>query len=409
MSKIRIKNFGPIKEGFDTPDGFMDIKKVTVFIGDQGSGKSSVAKLITTFLWIEKALTRGDYNEKWFSRKGKLRNQFLAYFRLENYFSDDSVYIEYIGNSFRIKFESGSLDIEEIQNKDYPLPQIMYVPSERNFISNVKTPKALKLTSDSLVEFVTEFDNAKEELKGSMALPINNTEIEYQKLNDIVYIKGSDYKIKLTESSSGFQSFVPLYLVSWFLSNSVKQQSEKELMTSEQRDRFRKKMQTINEIPDLTEEQKRIAISEEARKFNKTVFINIVEEPEQNLFPTSQKKMLESLVQFNNLNEGNKLIITTHSPYIISYLSLCVKADKVLKLVNKSEQAINLKHLLEQIVPLQSTVSPEDLVIYELDEGKIKKLGDYKGIPSDKNFLNKWITETNYLFDDLLEIEKKCL
>ncbi len=62
MSKIRIKNFGPIKEGFTEtlPDGtvseWMDVKKVTVFIGNQGSGKSTVAKLISTLSWIEKAL-----------------------------------------------------------------------------------------------------------------------------------------------------------------------------------------------------------------------------------------------------------------------------------------------------------------------------------------------------------------
>jgi len=34
----------------------MDVKKVTVFIGNQGSGKSTVAKLISSFSWIEKAL-----------------------------------------------------------------------------------------------------------------------------------------------------------------------------------------------------------------------------------------------------------------------------------------------------------------------------------------------------------------
>jgi predicted ATPase len=141
MSKIRIKNFGPIKEGFTEGDGFIDVKKVTVFIGNQGSGKSTVAKLITTFLWIEKALTRGDYDKKWFTRKNKLKNQFLGYFRMENYLPEidkGNTYIEYVGDSFIIKFEKDTLAIEEVKNKQYPLPQIMYVPAERNFISYVK-------------------------------------------------------------------------------------------------------------------------------------------------------------------------------------------------------------------------------------------------------------------------------
>jgi len=41
MAKIKIKNFGPIKEGYLEKDGWLDVKKVTVFIGNQGSGKST--------------------------------------------------------------------------------------------------------------------------------------------------------------------------------------------------------------------------------------------------------------------------------------------------------------------------------------------------------------------------------
>ena len=413
MSKIKIKNFGPIRTGFASDDGFMDIKKVSVFIGNQGSGKSTVAKLITTFIWIEKALTRGDYDAKWFTRKNKLRNQFLKYFRLENYFpnagSENETFIEYKGDSYNIKYENRNLYIEDAKNGSYPLPQIMYVPAERNFIANVKNPKALKLTSDSMVEFVTEFDNAKNEIKGSMTLPINKVEIEYHKLNDVVYIKGKDYKIKLTEASSGFQSSVPLYLVSWFLSNSVKRQSEnaKEPMTSEQRERFRKQMQLITDNEDLTDEQKRIAISEEAKRFNKTAFINIVEEPEQNLFPTSQSEMLNSLLEFNNMNTGNKLVMTTHSPYIINYLSIAIKGNSVLQKLNKSSKKIELTKKLNEIVPVESCIASENIVVYELrDNGEISQLKNYEGIPSDENFLNQFLSKTNQSFDALLEIEE---
>lgn len=58
--QIKVKNFGPVREGYTGNDGWIDIHKVTVFIGDQGSGKSTVAKLIATFVWLEKALIRGD-------------------------------------------------------------------------------------------------------------------------------------------------------------------------------------------------------------------------------------------------------------------------------------------------------------------------------------------------------------
>ena len=416
MSKIKIKNFGPIKEGYLENDGWIDIKKVTVFIGNQGSGKSTVAKLISTFTWIEKALTRGDYDSKHFERKNKLKNQYLTYHRIENYFSNsenrDNTLIEYRGDSFHITFKYGNLYIEDAKNGYYPLPQIMYVPAERNFIANVKKAKALNLTSDSLIEFVTEYNNALSSMKGSMQLPINKNkvDVEYNKSNDIVYIKGGDYRIRLTEASSGFQSLVPLYLVSWHLGNSVKHQSEneKEPMTSEQRERFRKQFRAINNNNDLTEEQKRIAISEEAKKFNKTAFINIVEEPEQNLFPSSQREMLNSLLAINNINSDNKLIMTTHSPYLINYLTLAVKADSLIDRSMNYNGEDDFKTAISKVVPFNSIVRPGDLVVYELNEndGTIKLLESYKGLPSDENYLNQGLSESNELFAQLLEIQQ---
>lgn len=96
-------------------------------------------------------------------------------------------------------------------------------------------------------------------------------------------------------------------------------------MSSEELKRFKKGVREIWDNETFTDEQKRAALSELSSKFNKTAFMNIVEEPEQNLFPSSQWQMLQSLLQFNNMNGGNKLIITTHSPYIINYLSIAIQ------------------------------------------------------------------------------------
>lgn len=417
MSKIKIRNFGPIKEGFKDNDGWLDIKKVTLFVGNQGSGKSTVTKLISILSWIEKVLVRGDYNTKWFERKNRFRNQYLAYHRIENYLKKDGntdiTEIEYQGDAFHIKYVDGALIITENQITGYLLPQIMYVPAERNFIANVKTPKALKLTSDSLIEFVTEFDNAKNELKGPISLPINGVEIEYDKLNDTVNIRGTDYKLKLTESSSGFQSIVPLFLVSWYLSNIVKHQSDssREPMSSDELVRFRNGVTEIWANENFTDEQRRVALSALSSRFNKSAFINIVEEPEQNLFPTSQWQMLKSLLECNNANEGNKLIVTTHSPYLINFLSLAIKAASIYELLGASalnnNNAIGKK--LYNVIPANSVINQNDWVIYELSEtdGTITRLENCYGLPSDENYLNNKMGEVNEIFAQLLEIQRE--
>jgi hypothetical protein len=287
----------------------------------------------------------------------------------------------------------------------------MYVPAERNFISYVKSPKELKLSSDSLQEFLTEFDNAKENMKGLVRLPINDADVEYDKLNDTLNLKGINYKVKLTDASSGFQSLVPLFLVSDYLAKSVKKQSsqEKEQMSGEERNRFKKGVEEIWGNDSLTSEQKRVALSVLSSKFNKSAFINIVEEPEQNLFPSSQWEMLQSLLRLNNFNIGNKLIMTTHSPYVVNYMSIAIQGWNLSKQIEKSDKTKILNPKLDDVVLNESLISSEKVVIYQLNEknGSISKLTTYEGIPSDGNYLNDMLSEGNRMFDTLLEIEEE--
>ena len=267
----------------------------------------------------------------------------------------------------------------------------------------------MKELPGNLFSFAERLRNAQNKLNGEkLKLPIGDYEYQYDDNKDISLIGGNNYQINLTDASSGLQSFIPLYLVSKYLSKSISENQEdpKRTLTVEQSVRFANEIMNLTSDERLKDNERSKKIKEvKARYFNKC-YINIVEEPEQNLFPTSQQQMLNSLLEFNNENEGNKLIITTHSPYLINYLTLAIEANNLKKKVKRPD----LENILQSIVPLNSTVNPNDLAIYQLDEneGSIKLLGNYKGLPSDENTLNENLAFSNDQFSELLDIEDLC-
>jgi predicted ATP-dependent endonuclease of OLD family len=184
----------------------------------------------------------------------------------------------------------------------------------------------------------------------------------------------------------------------------VKNLKNSESMSGDEKIRFAEQIAIISSVQNLKEEQKRIAISELGKKFNKTVFVNIIEEPEQNLFPHSQWLLLQKLLELNNAIPANKTIITTHSPYFINYLTLAVEAHAAKTYCKTKKQ----KNDLYKIVPESSIVDPTDLRIYKLNDknGAISFLESYEGLPSDENTLNYYLGETNDLFSRLMEMEQ---
>ncbi|MBR3981271.1 MAG: ATP-binding protein [Bacteroidales bacterium] len=395
MSRIKIKNFGPIHEGFLENDGWMDVEKVTVLIGDQGSGKSTVAKLISTFSWIEKDLFRSAGTTSRFRKQERLFKNYLIYHRIDSYLKDNTE-IQYEGDAYKITYKPGkNLNIQE-SNGHYSLPKITYFPAERNFVSSVKKLKSgqrLTLWSQSLQEFKETFQEAKESFKEkeTFHLPIGNVDIEYNKLNDILYVKGADYKIQLADSASGFQSFVPVFVVANYVSRLLEKEQE---MDEQQRDTFKKESAKILNDKTYTEEQKRILLSNLAAQINIKHTINIVEEPEQNLFPTSQQKVIHHLLEYNNKVNENKLIVSTHSPYILSALNNSIFAEDVFEKIGKS------------IIPYgaDKRVAFANVSAYQFKAGKIFSIKDEETQLIDAEAIDSCSAEINSDFDEMLDL-----
>lgn len=114
-------------------------------------------------------------------------------------------------------------------------------------------------------------------------------------------------------------------------------------------------------------------------------------------------------MEFNNINSSNQLIITTHSPFIINYLSIAIQSGYLKNKIDSSPKAKNLIPKLNKIISEKSLIFAESTAVYQFKEtdGSIEKLSSYEGIPSDKNYLNNYLRECNQLFDSLLEIEEE--
>jgi predicted ATPase len=405
MARLKIKNIGPIKNGAQN-DGFLDFDGVTFFTGPQGSGKSTIAKLYSTLSWIEKALVRGDFSPDFLASYKRFKKQF-EYQGISEYFNPQSELV-YIGTAYSIKYTNETLTItSHLEHTDsFFLPKIMYIPAERNFITTIDRPDLIKRLPMPLYTFLSEYENAKDTLKEKITLPIGNVQFEHKKHNKSSFLISNNYRIKLLQASSGFQSLIPLFIVTRYLSKSIQPDTEASLKKSklslDEVRKMKQKMDTI--IHSKNSEDIKISMLEKLLNENQcTKFLNIVEEPEQNLYPSSQKNILWELLKENNTLPQNELVVTTHSPYLINYLTLAIKAFQISSVHLENP---DIKRDISKVVPLQSITNPKHVHIYETNEaGEINELSTYKDLPSDENELNSSFDTINDSFIQLMDLE----
>lgn len=395
MKRIHVRYIGPI-----TDSGEITISPVTVFCGRQGSGKSTLAKLISTCMWLEKALMKNELTLKYVTSFNRFRKKFCAYHGLEDFFNEES-FLRYDSERFSFLYEHQHLTIEEHKEADYLIPKIMYIPAERNFMVAIEHAERVRNLPSSLQTLQTEYIKALQSLKVPVSLPIDGVKVQYDRLNKMTWFNGAGFHVKAQNAASGFQSVAPLALVSGYLSHLVEGQKDSTPISAEEHAQLREKINKILSNKKLSEEVKNIMIEDVNKRFTLDSFVNIVEEPEQNLYPSSQRNVLNMLLTYRNRKSHNMLIITTHSPYILDYLSLNMKACQVARTV-APEKKIEIR----KIVSESSWINPGDVTIYEIQEdGSTKTLENYEGIPSDDNFLNNALAEINDLYSQLIEIE----
>ncbi len=403
LPTLKIRNFGPIRS-ID-----VEFSKYTIFIGHQGSGKSTIAKVYSMFTWLEKRLKRKMLSIKQLEQLSHFRNSISAYSRLSEFFKDDS-YIEFVGRFYKFVYSDGALvvtPLNEIDEDEQAMSKVLYIPAERNFLTAIGTPSNVKGLPNSVLRFLEDFENAKNTYTRGYRLPMNDAEFEYDALNEISWIKGADYRIRLSAASSGFQSSLSLCLVTQYVADKVENsKNDPNELSMAERAIIAKEIANIVSNPDLSDAVKNAAMKSLSNRFGYSQFINIVEEPEQNLYPTSQKDVLYYLVETANRSEVNELVVTTHSPFIINYLTLAAKAYQ-LREYAQSKGRKDIVEAIDRLVSPQSSTNPEQLRIYQLGDGLSTLLPHSYGLPSDDNLLNIEAGVTNDIFSEMLDIEEE--
>lgn len=398
LPHLKIRNFGALTQ-VDA-----EFNKYTLFIGPQGSGKSTIAKLYSLFTWLEKRLKRGMLTIKYVEQYQRFRSSLCAYSRLTDYFHDDTE-IEFDGRFYTFLYKDNTLKItaKDTDDNSTAMSKVLYVPAERNFLTTIGSPSNIKSLPESVSTFLGEFEMARAAYTQGYEMPVGDAVFEYDKLNGVSWLRGKDYRIRLSAASSGYQSALSLCLVTRYISDKVEnsKRDANELSMAE-REVIARQVASIIDM-DLSDEVKAAALNQLSNRFSYSEFINIVEEPEQNLYPSSQKDILYYLISVANRLEDNKLVCTTHSPFMINYLTLAAKAWQLRQ--QAAEHACLLERL-DKIVPEHSCIDPEQLRIYQLTDGHARLLPVNYGLPSDANLLNIEAGLTNELFGEMLEIEE---
>ena len=101
MATLNIRNIGPIKEVW------LELKRYNFFIGPQSSGKSTIAKIISNCLWMEKeiAVHPNKHNDMQYYESIFI-SQLENFHNMHGYFDNQSAFLSYESDYVKIVFEN---------------------------------------------------------------------------------------------------------------------------------------------------------------------------------------------------------------------------------------------------------------------------------------------------------------
>lgn len=384
--RLIVKNFGPIKE-VD-----LDLRQTTIFIGEQASGKSTLAKLIGLFRHRNMFATYSSENELWNEFVTEADNiGLLNYFNVISYLEYSSIDLHIVIQNTNIQvlkndFFGNQINLKKLLQNDFPnledstithkefLSEILkklaanpnigkeyidalqnsafyyYIPAERILIPTISQSLfSLISTKTNLPSVLTSFGSFYEVARAfNSNYNIDFLGIQFIHNDKGDFIKDNNVLLELQRSSTGLQSLIPMLLV----------------LTYGDR----------NDDSDIH---------------------FIIEEPELNLYPTTQHDVMKFIIS-KCTNENQQLTITTHSPYVLSTLNVLLMAHQA---------GQHDKEEVTKIIPEESWVNPEEINVYFLEKSGIaRQIFDREIGMISENELDNVSMVISDEFDELMDI-----
>jgi hypothetical protein len=125
-----------------------------------------------------------------------------------------------------------------------------------------------------------------------------------------------------------------------------------------------------------------------------------IEEPEAHLFPTAQSLLIEFLASFVSPRASNqRMLITTHSPYVLSKVNNLLKAGQIAQSAGRTAQ-----QRLSSIIARDFWLPPSSVNAFAIKGGVLTSIVDEEGL-IDGDYLDNVSGDIAREFSLLLELE----
>ena len=347
MASLYIKNFGPILDSTK-----IELTPLMVLIGRQSSGKSTFMKVLCFCRWVEKKImVSTDDIVSQYTHYNRFIKDLKSFHRLnDEYFRADTE-LKYDGDVISIEYTGINGNAKIVRKKSFAEKRynskLCYIPAERNLVSAIQNvDKTYKATGrDVLFNFIYEWDEAKEPYTNEHPFKLAATGgFSYvNKFGADMLVREDGSETPAFYASSGMQSVMPMDVMANYITDCVGKNASLS-------------MRERNEISETDNDD-----YADRRLFYQSAQL-FIEEPEQNLYPESQKLVVMSIVRslkkaLENGSEQSLALVTTHSPYIMSVVNVLMLAAIVTE-----------KGLKQEVVDGDSVLPSSSISGYFIDE-----------------------------------------